>query len=157
MPMLKNLEDTRDRFGGRLEAIDRWLDSRKDLLVRFLALTKTRENPGALPARADISHFFDSLVDYVSAGHFEIYEELLEKAEHAGSEAMALAKQLFPRFSESTDTVLAFTDRYADATDEFMMAHFDRDLAKLGADLTERFELEDRLISALFANQGEAA
>ena len=157
MPLMKTLEATQQQYGGRLVAIDRWLESRKDLLVQFLGLTKSRDNPGALPAKADIAAFFDALVDYVSAGHFEIYEDLLEKAENAGTEALALAKQLFPQFSVSTDTVLAFTDRYSDASDEYMVTHFDADLAKLGADLTERFELEDKLISALFENQGEAA
>jgi regulator of sigma D len=97
------------------------------------------------------------LVDYVSAGHFEIYEELLEKAEHCGSEAVALAKGLFPQFSASTDLVLAFTDRYTEAGDEEMVTHFDHDLARLGADLASRFELEDRLIGALCETRGAAA
>lgn len=157
MPMLQNLEASQRRFGGKDEAIDRWLESRKTLLVQFLGLTQNRAQPGALPKREQLTDFFDALVDYVSAGHFEIYEELLEKAEHCGSEAVALAKELFPQFSASTDLALAFTDRYADAGDEEMVNHFDRDLARLGSDLTGRFELEDRLIGALCEAQGAAA
>lgn len=154
MPSLNKAEIAHSRFSGRFAAVDRWLDSRRSLLVQFLQLTSGRS---ALPSRTAIAEFCNTLVDYVSAGHFEIYEELLQEAERNGPEAEALVKQMFPRIAASTDTALAFTDRYADAEDELMIERLDADLAALGVALADRFEREDELLALLFGDEDLAA
>ena len=147
---LQRVEEARQRFGGRFDAVDRWLDSRKDLLVRYLALTGAPHADTALPNREQICLFCDALVDYVSAGHFEIYEQLLEQAEHGGPDAIDQYRFCYPQIAASTDIALAFNDRYAGEQLEDGMSSFDRDLATLGSQLVDRFDLEDKLIAALF-------
>ncbi|MFZ5844727.1 MAG: sigma D regulator [Pseudomonadota bacterium] len=154
MPMLTQAEAAHRRFGGRFEAVDRWLDSRKQLLVQYLRLTGGRS---ALPSRSAISEFCTTLVDYVSAGHFEIYQELLQEAERNGPETEAQVQQLYPRIAASTDIALAFNDRYADPEDELLIERLDADLAALGVAMAERFEHEDALLALLFGDRDLAA
>jgi regulator of sigma D len=154
MPSLNKAELAQSRFSGRFAAVDRWLDSRKRLLVQYLQLTGGR---AVLPSCTAISEFCDILVDYVSAGHFEIYQELLQEAERNGPEAEALVKQLYPRIASSTDIALAFNDRYAEPEDELLIERLDADLAQLGVALAERFEREDELLALLFGDEDLAA
>lgn len=147
---LNRLTEISHRFAGRVDAIDRWLDSRKNLLVRYLQLTGAPHADTALPGRAAIAGFCDALVDYVSAGHFEIYEQLLEQAEHCGSDTVERYRLIYPQIAASTDAALAFNDRYGGEGSEEQMASFDRDLAALGSQLVDRFDLEDALIACLF-------
>lgn len=154
MPMLNQAEAAHRRFAGQFEAVDRWLESRKDLLVQYLQLTAGRS---ALPTRSAIGEFCNALVDYVSAGHFEIYQELLQEAERNGPEAETLVKRLYPRIAASTDLALAFNDRYADPEDELLIERLDADLAALGVALAERFEFEDELLALLFGDREIAA
>jgi len=154
MPILKNAEASRSRFAGRFEAVDRWLDSRKDVLVHYLQLTSGQV---ALPSRTAIAEFCNALVDYVSAGHFEIYQALLHQAEQTGPDARAVVNEQYPRLAASTDLALAFTDRYAEPEDELMIERLDADLAALGVALAERLEREDNLLALLFGEENVAA
>lgn len=154
MPMIKNADAAQRRFSGRFAAVDRWLDSRRQLLVQFLQLSSGRT---ALPSRLAIGEFCTTLVDYVSAGHFEIYQELLQQAERAGPAAEVLMQQLYPRIAASTDVALAFDDRYADPEDELLIERLDADLAALGVALADRFEREDQLLALLFGDEDLAA
>ncbi len=154
MPMMTRAEAAQRRFSGRFAAVDRWLQSRTQLLVSYLQLTS---GSSALPSRSAISEFCNALVDYVSAGHFEIYQALLQEAERSGPEAEALVKQLYPRIAASTDIALAFNDRYADPEDELLIERLDADLAALGVALAERFEREDELLALLFGDEDIAA
>lgn len=154
MPMMKHVEAAHSRFAGRFAAVDRWLGNRKALLVQYLQLTGSR---AALPSRSAIGEFCTTLVDYVSAGHFEIYQELLQEAERNGPEAEALVAQLFPRIAASTDLALTFNDRYAEPEDDLLIERLDADLAQLGVALAERFEREDELLALLFGDKDLAA
>lgn len=155
MPLLEKVEALHKRFGGRLEAVDRWLASRKDLLVLYCKLGLVPSKKAALPQAELVAELCNSLVDYVSAGHFEIYEQLLAEAEQAAPERKALAKKLYPRIAQTTDALLQFSDRYSDA-DAMLTADFDSDLATMGEALELRLELEDALIQALLSEPAVA-
>jgi regulator of sigma D len=88
-------------------------------------------------------------MDYISAGHFEIYEQLLGEARAFDDEpALALAAQVYPQIEASTLAVLDFNDRCdnGDCRDSVGLA---RELQRLGQLLHQRFELEDCLIEVL--------
>lgn len=157
MPLLKKVEALRAQFGGQFDALDHWLTSRKELLVLYCKLSLVPNRREALPNADDIAQLCNALVDYVSAGHFEIYEQLLDVAEKRGKQAQQLAKQLFPRIISSTDALVNFGEQYGDHTDDSLSEEFERDLAAVGQLLEERFEYEDALIEALFGEDEKAA
>lgn len=139
--MLENCHDAQERWGGVHRLLDRWLQERQALIQAYVGL-KQELAPGQLDA------FCNRLMDYLSAGHFEIYEQLLAEAEAFDDQpAVALAEQLYPRIQDGTRHAVDFNDRYAG--EQAPAATLAGDLQLLGQSLHERFELEDCLIEVL--------
>ena len=87
--MLTKLEQTKQALAGKHKAIDDWLDARQALLVGYMqlaGLTPARTKQRSLPKTEELHHFCDRLVDYVSAGHFEIYHHVVTAFEQASGE-----------------------------------------------------------------------
>lgn len=142
--MLENCRNAQERWGGVHLLLDRWLHDRHGLVSAFQDLLARPQASGPL-----LEEFCAQLVDYLSAGHFEIYEQLLGEARAFGDgPALALAAQVFPQIEASTAVMLDFNDRCdnGDCRDSACVA---QELAKLGQLLEQRFELEDCLIEVL--------
>lgn len=89
------------------------------------------------------------LVDYVSAWHFEVCEQLVSEAKAFDDEkALKLAEEINPRINDITQIALAFND-HCEKGECKDTERFAEKLTKLGALLHERFELEDCLIEVL--------
>ncbi|MDP2227816.1 MAG: Rsd/AlgQ family anti-sigma factor [Moraxellaceae bacterium] len=136
---------------NRVEAlVRRWLDERQSLIVLMVALNDSQRraiDPTPLPDR--IQAFCEVLMDYASAGHFEIYDELLAEAEAHGNRHLAEGQRLFQRLQPTLDAIIRFNDFYEDPTDENVLANLPHELTELGLVLENRFELEDRMIALL--------
>ncbi|MEE4244893.1 MAG: sigma D regulator [Kangiellaceae bacterium] len=129
--------------------IKRWLAERSELLVLYCRLTGKR-NALRLPEPDQISQFCDILIDYVSAGHFEVYEQMVSMCDQHGPSSLALLEDIFPQISKTTDIVVDFNDKYAQGlSSEQLIKHLDKDLSMLGEAIASRVELEDRLINTL--------
>lgn len=152
--MLDSCQNAQERWGGVHKLIDRWLQEREELVTAF------RELRDAKPAFADKSlngRFCEILVDYVSAWHFEICEQLISEAKAFGdNRGLELADQINPRIDVSTEIALSFNDKCSEGKCSDS-ERFAESLQKLGGQLRERFELEDCLIEVLHtAHQEEA-
>lgn len=99
-------------------------------------------------ARQLLKQFSEILVDYVSLGHFAIYERLLSGTERRDS-VLTHARAHYPAFSETTDEVVSFNDQYDHSSRLFDAANLETDLSKLGECLAKRMEIEDRLCTLL--------
>ncbi|NVJ49097.1 MAG: sigma D regulator [Gammaproteobacteria bacterium] len=129
--------------------IARWLAERNELLVLYCRLTGKRKDQ-VLPDKSQINQFCDILIDYVSAGHFEVYEQLVSYCDQKGPQSLQLLEDVFPQISETTDIVVDFNDKYSDdQAHEELMSQLDHDLSKLGEAIAFRVELEDKLIDTL--------
>ncbi|QDP02535.1 sigma D regulator [Thalassotalea sp. PS06] len=151
--MLTRLEQAQQQWGGSLNAIDNWLTERQDVLVnycRLAGLPPFDKTDRALPKSSDIQAFCQVLMDYISAGHFEVFDQIVSKCKENGPDSLALAQRIYPQISRSTDIALTFNDRYADLGDGSELEGFDDSLSALGQFLEERFDLEDQLIEALY-------
>ncbi|MDN4502106.1 sigma D regulator [Alteromonadaceae bacterium BrNp21-10] len=146
--MLTGIEQAKQKWGGRHSAIDKWLTERQLLLVQYCELAGIppyQRQDNALPEKEKIQAFCELLMDYVSAGHFEVYGKLTDN-DSAGND---LENTIYPKISESTDSALQFNDAYTEIQNDTNMKEFDVALSKLGQQLEERFELEDQLIQSL--------
>lgn len=150
--MLNHLETRQHQWGGRSEAIDNWLQARQQLLILYCQLAGDKAHRQQLPDDETISEFCAALMDYLSAGHFEIFA-LLVADDAAG---LKLKHTLDPHLARTTDAALAFNDTYAVESATAHSDRFDQRLADLGEVLEERFALEDRLIHHMFAQHGAA-
>lgn len=159
--MLQQLESAKQKWGGKSEAVDNWLKARQQLLIEYCSLAGitsaeaaesavdahlvSANGERALPDAGDVETFCEDLMDYLSAGHFEVYDILATSS----TRAKALKEQLYPRITSTTDAALRFNDRYTQLVQPEQASTFDKDLAELGEILEERFELEDRLLHHL--------
>ncbi len=153
--MLSRLEQAQEKWGGSHSVIDAWLAERQELLLQYCKIagfSPYDKKDHALPDQLQIQSFCQILMDYLSAGHFEIYDNLVEACEEKGPDSAKLAQALYPRIADTTDVALDFNDKYAENSQEKVLRDFDRDLSHLGEVLESRFELEDELIDNLYAN-----
>ncbi|MCW3149511.1 sigma D regulator [Stutzerimonas stutzeri] len=151
--MLESCRNAQERWGGVHLLIDRWLQERHALIHAYAALHV--ENDAA--TRQALQKFCELLVDYVSAGHFEIYEQLMAEAEAFGDvRGIELAKQIYPRIETITQAALTFNDR-CEKGDCLGSPGLGDELKQLGQLLHERFELEDCLIEVLHTAHKQTA
>lgn len=150
--MFTRVKKAQQQWGGSLSAIDNWLEDRQKLIVSYCTLAGLppfESNRQTLPAQELVKEFCQLLMDYLSAGHFEVYDRITAECAINGQDSQKLAAELYPRIADSTDLALAFNDNYAEHLSTRHSAAFDRELSALGQALEERFALEDKLISTL--------
>ncbi|AWL13265.1 hypothetical protein HMF8227_02816 [Saliniradius amylolyticus] len=150
--MLTKNEQAKQKWGGANQAIDNWLNERQELLVRYChlaGLPPFERDAQALPDAQSIEDFCSLLMDYVSAGHFEVYDKVVENSKDQ-EKGKALADELYPAISATTDKALSFNDSYAAISDEQNLNGFDKHLSALGEAIETRLELEDQLINRLY-------
>ena len=146
--MLNRLESLTQRVGGSNELVDQWLLARKQLLVAYCSLVgikPNKEKHTPLNEKA-LENFCHNLVDYLSAGHFHIYDKIIKQVEGSASPKMALATKFYPKLQANTETVMAFHDRYTEADIDDVCVELNQALSDIGEALASRFALEDQLI-----------
>ncbi len=154
--MLKHSENTQQHWGAVDKIIDKWLKERQELILLFCAVDGLREfTPRSTPIAVKVKAFCQVMIDYMSAGHFEIYDELMHEADEFEEDYRDLIKSILPRIQVSTEMAIEFNDRYADANIKEIHPEMAHHLSMLGEKLAERFELEDRLIEVMHSRHRE--
>ena len=145
--MLENCKNAKERWGGVNSIIDKWLQSRQDLLVLYCSITDdVGENSHLIPEQS-VKRLCETVVDYVSAGHFEVYEQLeKEGREFNDTQGLKKASDLYQEINDTTGFILDFNDKYLETDDLDALA---KDLSQLGEKLATRFEAEDQMIEVL--------
>ncbi|GGO87880.1 transcriptional regulatory protein AlgQ [Marinobacterium nitratireducens] len=147
--MLEQCRNSKERWGGVSEIIDHLLEERQQLISHFVALPSLKVNQAL---KTNTEAFCDVLMDYLSSGHFEVYEQLLREGSEFDDGSLEKAQKLFPRIQDSTDYALDFNDNgfgHLDDPTVQQIREFADQLSRLGEKLEERFELEDRMIEIL--------
>ncbi len=155
--MLENCHNARERWGGVSDLIDRWLKDRQQLIVHYMDISSVDEGARGDPALNEkFTQLCEVLLDYVSAGHFEIYEQLITEAKEFDDGGIELAAKVYPRIEKTTEVALNFNDKLdgGKLDNESLASLFD-ELSWLGENLETRFELEDFLIEHLHTVHGE--
>ena len=157
--MLEKAVSAAERWSGVDRVVTLLLKERQELLVLYCASCgvqpvvgkdtgncfesgnrESGRSPGKLKKLCDI------LVDYVSVGHFEVYEQLLREADAFQEDGISVLARYYPVIERSTEIALSFSDKYVESTD---YRELSRDLSRLGETLEARFEAEDLLIESM--------
>ena len=130
------------------ERIRHWLEARRVLLITFCELSNIHDFLDEDPVHGKLLQTFcQQLVDYVSEGHFEIFEQLINEGHlFNDAEALTSGKKLLPAIYKLTDLLLDFNDKYL-ATDD--LSSLTTDLSNLGENMAQRFEIEDNMVNIL--------
>ncbi|WP_312953219.1 sigma D regulator [Superficieibacter sp.] len=149
--MLNHLERLTERVGGSNDLVDRWLQVRKQLLVTYynlVGLKPGKESITQLDEKA-LDDFCHNLVDYLSAGHFSIYERIVNEME--GASPLIAATKLYPQLEANTQEIMGYYDSSLEsAIDHDNCLEFQQALSAIGEALAARFTLEDKLIQLAF-------
>ena len=138
-------QNSREQWGGVNSLIGRWLDERQELIRLLCSLSETEISKSEFNSR--LESFCEILLDYLSAGHFEVFAELEKEARTFDSRGIQLVKALYPYLEQSTELALGFNDRCNQLKGKITSsADLCSELSQLGESLTDRFELEDQLI-----------
>ena len=152
--MLNQLNDLTDRVGGSNELVDAWLEARRQLLVSYYHLVGIKPNKESLTALDEqaLDSFCHGLVDYLSAGHFSVYERII--SEMQGDSPLIAAAQIYPQLERNTEHLMQLYDGHLQQsiTDDNCMT-FQQALSEVGEVLEARFTLEDKLVQLAWDNQ----
>ncbi|MCY4471939.1 MAG: sigma D regulator [Kistimonas sp.] len=155
--MLESCKSAKERWGGVSTLIDNWLNARQEMLVLYCSITGIDQREGDSASLQDkLRDFCQLLIDYVSTGHFEIYEQLAQEAlEFEDESALAESSQLFSALRTNTNKCLDFNDKCEKLGS---MPALQKKLSDIGEALEERFLVEDRLIAVLHkAHSGDSS
>lgn len=131
--------------------VQEWLRERQQLLSllhkmnRPVGVAVEHESAGK-----SIQRFCEILIDYISAGYFEVYRELACEARYLDNHQARMASSIIRQLEDSTDEALAFNEDF----DTQAHIHQKQDilphrLSRLMEKLEERFALEDQLIVSI--------
>ncbi|WP_151704965.1 sigma D regulator [Nitrincola alkalilacustris] len=146
--MLEKCRNAKERWGGVSKIIDQWLEQRQQLISTFINLPEARVGE---ELNLELDKFCSLLMDYLSSGHFEVYEQLLREGSDFADGSVEKAQLLLPKIQPSTDVALDFNDSFNgfDLPTLSELREFTAALSHLGEELEERFEIEDQLIEVL--------
>lgn len=144
-----------DRRAQSVRMIKQLVDLRTETLVLYGKLANKKpfgKKPGAPEL---LQEFCASLIDYTADGHFQLYRYIAERTERRKS-VLKIADQIYPSILRTTETILAFNGKYDSLEHSERLEHLDDDLSRLGEDLADRIELEDRLIDVMSESRASA-
>lgn len=145
--MLNQLDVLTERVGGSNEWIDSWLNARRQLLVAYYHLVGIKPNKESLTTLDEeaLDSFCHSLVDYLSTGHFSIYQRIMSELD--GDTPLVAASQIYPELESNTERLMVLYDSHLQqAIDDDNCVSFQQALSQVGEMLEARFTLEDKLI-----------
>ncbi|MDW6018240.1 sigma D regulator [Vibrio plantisponsor] len=152
--MLKKFKQTQEQWGGASDVIDHWLEKRQHVVVEYCKIAAlqpcaSKASVSELPSPQELQYFCQEIVDYISEGHFKVYDMVMSKWQSTGFKATDEINRAYAEIILTTDPLLNFTDKYAAVSEEDELETFDEDLSKVGQILESRFELEDHLIQLI--------
>ena len=100
--------DAKQQFQAVEDLLTRWLKERRAVLGKYTAIVVTLDSrPDHEVLEQRQKALCELLVDYVSAGHFEVFHELINEAESFGDDSCALAEKLMPAIGDTTEEAMA--------------------------------------------------
>ncbi len=137
-----------ERRGRTRQLIEHIVEERRELLVSLNRVAGLQPFQDEGSVRDHLKEFCEVLVDYVAAGHFELYEQI-EAGTERRRRVVDVAERLYPEFVKSTETAIRFNDRFELGFPAENLAHLAETLSYLGEQIANRMELEDRLFATM--------
>lgn len=142
-----------ERRRGTRDSLAKMVAERTQVLAlywRIAGLDPFSDTAQRDPAQRLLQEFCQLLVDYIAAGHFTLYERIVNGTERR-KELNVLAQDLYPRIADTTTVALDFNDKYDASAQWEVSESFKSDLSRLGEELALRIDLEDKLIARMIA------
>lgn len=130
--------------------IQELVEERQEVWLRYSNLAGMQPYRPEQLLEVVVKQFSQILIDYISLGHFGIYQRIIDGTERR-RKVIHVAEQSYPRIADTTDAAVAFNDKYEKLAGEELRRNLALDLSALGEKLAARIELEDNLIETMLA------
>lgn len=141
-------ERSEDRRSNTQQLVDKLLEERAKMLVLYCRAAGLDADPPGDSVAKTVQEFCQLLVDYIAAGHFTLYERIVN-GEERRQRVAEVADDIYPDIAETTGAALDFNDKYERPEKVNEGEQLSADLSVLGEQLANRIELEDKLIKLL--------
>jgi len=130
------------------ELIAKLHNERQEVLSLYCNFAELKPFSANDAVKSLLTQFSQILVDYVSLGHFGVYERLLAGTERR-SRVLSVTKDIYPELSATTDAAISFNEKYDNVEKIEVFEDLEQDLLVLGEHLTKRIDLEDRFCEVM--------
>jgi regulator of sigma D len=130
--------------------IDELLKERQQVWSLYCTVAGLEPFTPNKPVESLVQEFCQVLVDYISLGHFGIYQRITDGNERRGK-VIKKAEEIYTRIAKATDSAIRFNDKYEKLSGDAVLSSLSVDLSTLGEELAARIELEDQLIETMVA------
>jgi len=130
------------------DQIHKLLDERQEMLVLFCQVAGLDPYQSDNPLDQNIKTFCQKMIDYIAAGHFAIYDRLMNGGERR-KHVLEIAAKVYASIEDTTDIAVAFNDKYDEHDHSLDYTNLQNDLAMLGEAMSNRADYEDQLIDSL--------
>lgn len=127
--------------------INQWLSDRQAVIVAFNNLCGFRPFASAKQENLhdSLQEFCYLLVDYVSLGHFEVFEHISDSIDKSGLANVGIPQRILQSLMNTTVASLDFSDKYHQQN---KLDTLENDLSSLGLSFAKRLEWEDQLLAS---------
>lgn len=132
-----------DRRQQTHQLIKKLQNERNQLWFLYCDFATLKPFSGTDAIKQRLEHFSQTLIDYLSLGHFGVYERLLNGKERRDN-ILEIAKNIYPEIEATTEVAVAFNDKYEKTEKSDNFNELERDLSILGEHLAKRIDLEDQ-------------
>lgn len=141
-------KDARQCWISTQSLLDHWLGERQATLVQYCDLVGVSAfTPSDAHFPLALKRFCDLLVDYLSQGHFEVFETLIHEEQLFGGGQAKLLADVYPQLLANTQVLLDCCDRFeAFEFEDSESKKIQQLLSVIGEQFAERLELEDQLV-----------
>ncbi len=146
MPIVTTINT--ERRQKSYELIAKLQNERREVLSLYCNFAELKPFSANDAVKSLLTRFSQILVDYVSLGHFGVYERLIAGTERR-SRVLSVAKEIYPEFSATTDAAISFNDKYDNVEKIEIFEELEQDLSVLGESLAKRIDLEERLCEVM--------
>ena len=143
--MAESINDRRENTGKLIQEL---LEERQQVWSLYCKLGAMQPFSDDQPLDSKLQEFCQLLIDYISLGHFGVYQRITNGSERR-KKVLELAERIYPRIAEATDAAVDFNDKYEALAGEPRREQLAQDLSRLGEELAMRNDLEDQLLSAM--------
>ena len=146
MPVTAQFNTERRQQASRL--ITELQTERRELWSLYCHVADLKPFSAKKQVKSKLTEFSQILVDYISLGHFGVYERILAGNERR-TQVLSVAQEIYPEFSATTEAAISFNDKYEKIDEKTSFADLEDELSDLGEKLAKRIDLEDKLCALL--------
>ncbi len=137
-----------DRRSQTSHLVNELLGERQQMWALYCKVAGLEPFSQDKPVDALLKDFCQVLVDYISLGHFGLYQKIMS-GEERRQKVVEVAEQIYPRMSEVADKAIDFNDMVVSSNGSIPSKKLSDELSHLGEELAARIELEDKLLETI--------